>query len=173
MGLKTYVPATDRTNVMMTGDEIRGAMDRVLTGLPPVHVLAAHNDARLVVGPAGAFVLVPARAERLEQAGAAQRLEALALSTREALCAHLAWVPFLDAIIVSPDDPTRSLTVTCAAVDLLHDVLTEGPKVIDGPTISAIRDVIRRSALVGWQAGIGPGNGKIDLCDPVPSSNAS
>ena len=35
------------------------------------------------------------------------------------------------------------------------------------------REVIRRSALDGWQAGIGPGDGKIDLCDPVPSSNAS
>lgn len=162
---------TDRT-IVMTDDEIRGAMDRVLTGLPPVHVLAGQQDARLVVGPAGAFVLAPAGSDRLELASAAQRLEAMALATRESLCAHLAWIPFLDAIIVTADDPPRSLTVTCAAVDLLHDVLTEGPKVIDAATIATIRDVIRGSALHGWQAGIAGAGGRIDLCDPVQPSNA-
>jgi hypothetical protein len=51
-------------------------------------------------------------------------------------------------------------------------VLTEGPRVIDTATISTIRDVIRRSALDGWRAGMARGDGKIDLCDPVQPTNA-
>jgi len=162
---------TDRTNVM-TGDEIRSRMDAVLTSLPAVHVLAGQGDARLVVGPAGAFVLVPSTTARPDLLDAARRLEALAGTTREALCAHLAWIPFLDGLVVTADDPPRSLHLTSAALDLLPTVLTEGPKVIDAATIATIRDVIRRSALDGWQAGIRRRDGKIDLCDPVQQTNA-
>jgi hypothetical protein len=162
---------TDRTSVM-SGHEIRIGMDAVLTSLPAVHVLAGQDDARLVVGPVGAFVLVPSAAGRQELLAASHRLEALAGTTREALCAHLAWIPFLDGLIVTSDDPPRSLHITSAALDLLPTVLTEGPRVIDAATIATIRDVIRRSALDGWQAGIRRGDGKIDLCDPVQPTNA-
>src|SRR3954451_3436882 len=102
---------TDRTNVM-NGSEIRIGMDAVLTSLPAVHVLAGQDDARLVVGPAGAFVLIPSTVGTHELLAAAHRLEALAGTTREALCAHLAWIPFLDGLIVTSDDPPRSLRIT-------------------------------------------------------------
>ncbi len=162
---------TDRTNVM-SGDDIRIGMDAILTALPAVHVLAGQVDARLVVGPAGAFVLVPSPVGRQELLAASHRLDKLAGITREALCAHLAWIPFLDALIITSDDPPRSLHITSAALDLLPTVLTEGPTVIDAATIATIREVIRRSALDGWQAGIRRGDGKIDLCDPVQPTNA-
>lgn len=154
----------------MSADEIRAALDEVLASLPPLHVLARWGDARLVVGPAGAFVLVTAADAPGNLARSAEQLEALARATRESLCAHLTWVPFVDTLVVTATDPPRAPFIPCAALDLLQNVLTEGPKVIDRPTIDTIRDAVRRSALNGWRVGSAAEADKIDLCDPVQPS---
>jgi hypothetical protein len=154
----------------MNGNEIRAALDEVLTSLPPLHVLARWDDARLVVGPAGAFVLVTTAEAPADLARLAEQLDSLARATRESLCAHLTWVPFVDTLVVTATDPPRAPFIPCAALDLLQNVLTEGPKVIDGHTINTIRDAVRRSALNGWRVGFGGEADKIDLCDPVDTS---
>jgi hypothetical protein len=155
---------------VMTGNELRAALDEVLASLPPLHVLARWDDARLVVGPAGAFVLVTTAEAPAHLARSAERLEIMARSTRESLCAHLTWVPFVDTLVVTPTDPPRAPFIPCAALDLLESVLTEGPRVIDTPTLNVIRDAVRRSALNGWRVGFAPDAAKIDLCDPVQPS---
>lgn len=141
-------------------------MDRVLTTLPPLSVVAASGSARFVVGPSGAFVLLPTPTPEAIN-GAAARLDLLVQSTRSALCDHLSWVPFLDALLVSESDVKGRAPVTVVALDLLHDVLTEGPAMIDGPTLACIRDAVRAERLDHWTVGTGTAAARIDLCDPA------
>ena len=56
-----------------------------------------------------------------------------------------------------------------APLDLVHDVLTEGPTVITLGTINAIRDVVRTARLDGWRVGAGAG-ASIDVRDPAQPS---
>ena len=99
-----------------------------------------------------------------------QRVSALTNATREAFCQYLAWVPFVDAIVVTNGDVPRSMHITSAGVDLLRDTVTEGPRVIDPGVLTIIRDVVRRGELNGWRAGLPTGDAKIDLCEPVQPS---
>ena len=141
-------------------------MDRVLTSLPPIYVVAASGTARLVVGPSGAFVLLPTSAAGGVD-GAASRLDLLVQSTRSALCDHLSWVPFLDSLLVSEVDVKERAPITIVALDLLHDVLIEGPTMIDDPTLGCIRDAVRTETLEHWTVGTAAAAARIDLCDPA------
>jgi hypothetical protein len=161
--------ATDRRNVTSTSDPSRHGIDGVLATLPPAYLVAGQADARFVVGPTGAFLLLPAGREHAAVALAADQLAALVNKTRNALCDHLTWVPFLDALLVTTADPPRGADVTVAPLDLVHDVLTEGPTVITLGTINAIRDVVRTARLDGWRVGKGEG-ASIDVRDPAQPS---
>lgn len=141
-------------------------MDRVLASLPPIYVVATSGTARLVVGPSGAFVLLPTAAPDGVN-GAAARLDLLVQSTRSALCDHLSWVPFLDSLLVSEVDVKERAPVTIVALDLLHDVLIEGPAMIDDPTLGCIRDAVRTERLDHWTVGTASAAARIDLCDPA------
>ena len=156
---------TDRRTVL-NRNLIRQDMDAVLASLPAAYFVAGQGDARFVVGPGGAFVLLPTATAPAEFHRAADRLHDLAMSTRNALCDHLTWVPFLDALLVITGDPPRSTEVTVAPLDLVRDVLTEGPTMIHSLTLTAIREAVRTSKLDGWRVGLGESNARIDLCDP-------
>lgn len=141
-------------------------MDRVLSTLPPIFVVASSGSARFIVGPSGAFVLLPPTT-RDGISAAAARLDLLVQSTRSALCDHLSWVPFLDSLLVSEADVKERAPVTIVALDLLHDVLTEGPTMIDLTTLSCIRDAVRAERLDHWTVGNAASAARIDLCDPA------
>jgi hypothetical protein len=159
---------TDNQGVSTPGDPMERRIDEVLSSLPPLHVVAADDDARFVAGPSGAFVLLPGiAAVNGGVLAAAARLDQLVQTTRGALCDHLRWVPFLDSLLVSEADVRGPAPVTIVALDLLHDVLTEGPTVIDDATLGGIREAVRADRLGGWTVGSGPGPARIDLCDPA------
>jgi hypothetical protein len=162
--------STDTNNVSFAGDPMQRRLDEVLSSLPPLYVVAAGDDARFVAGPSGAFVLLPHLDTSRNGAGisaAASRLDLLVQSTRTALCDHLSWIPFLDSLLVSEADIRGPAPVTIVALDLLHDVLTEGPAVIDDATLVAIRESVRTERLDRWTVGSGGGAARIDLCDPA------
>lgn len=145
-------------------------MDAVLASLPPAYFVAGQDDARFVVGPGGAFVLLPTATTDADFQRAADRLHDLAMTTRDALCDHLTWVPFLDALLVITGDPPRATDVTVAPLDLVRVVLTEGPTMIQPLTLTAIREAVRTSKLDGWRVGLGNSDARIDLCDPDPAT---
>jgi hypothetical protein len=162
MSLKAQARRAD-TTLVHAGPPLSTALDDVLGDLPGSFVVAADGDARLVVGPAGAFVLlplVPPAGYQSEVDEAARRVQALAARTRSGLSDHLTLVPFLDPLLVSTGPLVRDLHVTVAPVDLLADVLTSGPARIDDPTLAAVGEVVRRRGLGCWRAGPdGPATG--------------
>src|SRR5262249_35763731 len=124
MSLKAHSEPSDTPKVR-AGQSIPPTMDGVLDALPPELVVARDGEARFVAGPAGAFVLAPAPAPGSD-VDAAERLLGLAQRTRAELCRHVAWVPFVDALLVSGSRRVRRSVVTVAPLDLLAVVLTEG-----------------------------------------------
>lgn len=161
---------TDTNNVTLPDDPMLRRLDEILSSLPPLYVVAARDDARFAAGPSGAFVLLPHTPSGTNGSGIsaeATRLDLLVQSTRGALCDHLSWIPFLDALLVSEADVKGPAPVTVVALDLLHDVLTEGPAVIDDTTLVAIRDAVRAERLDRWTVGSGDEAARIDLCDPA------
>jgi hypothetical protein len=161
------------------GHPLPSAIDQVLAGLPPALVVASDGDARFVAGPAGAFVLLPTPPRGPAVDGAARRIQDLAARTRADLGEHVAWVPFLDALLVSASRLVRRADVTVAPVDLLGVVLTEGPPVIDATTLAALRAAVAGGLLGRWYlpgtapvAGVVAGDGRIDLCETVDASPA-
>jgi hypothetical protein len=154
MSLKAQARRAD-TTLVHAGPPLSTALDDVLGDLPGSFVVAADGDARLVIGPAGAFVLlplVPPSGYPTAFDEAAHRVRALAARTRSGLSDHLGLVPFLDPLLVSTGPLVRGLHVTVAPVDLLADVLTGGPARIDDPTLAAVGDVVRRRGLGRWRA---------------------
>lgn len=149
---------------MIATEPLDHRIDEVLSSLPDAYVVAGQGSARLVVGPCGAFVLQPADTDL---SAAAARLNRLTAITREAMCDHVTLVPFLDALAVTAGEAPRHAAITVAPLDLLADVLTHGPEVIDRPTLNALRDAVRAATLDGWRVGVGITGDKIDLCDPA------
>jgi hypothetical protein len=141
-------------------------IDQVLAELPSTWVIGWLDETRLVIGPTGAFVLIPAQ---LDVAGAAERAQALAGRTRQMLARHLSWIPFIDAAVVTTADKrTRSaVAAVVVPVDLLGEVLIDGPPVIDQPALGVLATLLDRGELEDWQARP-PTDVKIDLCETQP-----
>jgi hypothetical protein len=144
-------------------------IDRLLAGLPATHTVASQESARLVVGPSGATVIL--LGER-DVPDAADRAARLAAATRTALADHVAWVPFVDAVVVT-DDAETATAATVVPPDLLGEVLVEGPEVIDPPALGVIVDLLDTDGLAPWRVGLDPSAAKIDLCEPARDTNAN
>jgi hypothetical protein len=181
MSLKAHAPATDST-IVDAGDQLPIALDDVLAALPDGFVVADDGaGGRLVVGPPGAFVLLPLPVGGNARDDAARRVHVLAHETRAELGEHVAWVPFLDALLVSTGPLLRGADVTVAPLDLLGAVLRDGPELIDRATLEFVAGVIGRGRLGCWQPRSGAGmrargvaDDRIELCQlPLPSRAAS
>lgn len=137
-------------------------VDETLLRLPALHVVAHRGAHRLVLGPPGAFVLTTA-GERPEQT--AVEVRATAHAARGELARHLAWVPFVDALVVvgAVDAPSIDGAVP---VDLLLDVLVSGRDTISATALTTVQVALRARRLGDWQVGLPP-TAMIDLCDPV------
>jgi hypothetical protein len=187
MSLKAQRAPADTSSVR-AGHPLPAAVDRVIADLPPDFVVAQDGEARFVAGPAGAFVLMPTPARGPAVDDAAARVHRLARRTRSELGDHVAWVPFLDALLVSTSGLVRRPDVTVAPIDLLAVVLTEGPRVIDRPTLAAVRRILAQRRLGPWRAALpdiepapatvslsetAAAGGRIDLCDTSDPSPAT
>jgi len=144
-------------------------IDQILAELPSSWVIGWLDQSRLVIGPSGAFVLTPGQ---LDLAGAADRAQALAVRTRTVLAHHISWIPFIDAAVVTTvDRPAESaVSAIVVPVDLLGELLIEGPPVIDQPALAVLRGLLANGALDGWRVGSAPADVKIDLCEPQPDA---
>lgn len=128
-------------------------LDRLLASLPGDYALGALGEARFVVGPAGGFIL-QVTGEDLERD--TSELLKLTNATRIALSYHLPWVPFLDALLVSPVAITDHHDVTVVPVDLVMDVLRDGHQRLDETTMDRIFVLLAEHrlepawTLIGW-----------------------
>jgi hypothetical protein len=157
-------------------------IDGLLAELSPIYTIASQGSARLVAGPTGVFVLVLS-GDDVERA--TELATRLAPATRAALADHLAWVPFVDAVVViGPDDrraahdaddhtSTGASDAVAVPVDMLSEVLVEGRAVIELSALGIIDRLIREHALAPWRVGNDAGAAKIDLCAPSPRHVAS
>ena len=104
-----------------------------LQGLPQHHLTYMLEGAWLVVGPTGLFVLVDADGDLAASAVAAVRS---AGELRARLCDTLAWVPFVDAVVVT-SNPRRCSIPECLVVhiDMIRDMICNGPTTIDPQTL--------------------------------------
>jgi hypothetical protein len=142
-------------------------IDDILAELPSDWVIGWLDEARLVIGPSGAFVLVPAQ---VDLGAAADRAQGLAHRTRGVLAHHISWVPFIDAAVVTTADRPTEAAAIVVPVDLLGELLIEGPPVIDAPALGVLRNLLSDGSLDGWRVGFAPTNVKIDLCEPLPDT---
>jgi hypothetical protein len=110
-------------------------VDGILAGLPGTYVAVAVGAERLVAGPTGLFLLAPPAADGL--AATAARLARRAAEARVALARELAWVPFVDALVVADDDAAPG-PATVVPSALLGRVLTEGSPILDAPTVERV-----------------------------------
>ncbi|MCX7619884.1 MAG: hypothetical protein N2037_03440 [Acidimicrobiales bacterium] len=147
------------------------SIDGVLDSLPDEFAVASDDDLRLVIGPSGAFVLSISLAGNSPDLNSlAERVSQRTAATRSILADHLTWVPFIDGVVVGNGTALSRAPVTVIPFDLLHETITEGRELIASTTISQIRDLLRRGLLGSWRIGVGSTNGKIDLCDPAPTT---
>ncbi len=144
-------------------------IDHILAELPSSWVVGWLDDGRLVIGPAGAFVLMPGQ---LDLAGTADRAQDLAVRTRTVLAHHISWIPFIDAAVVTmANRPAVSTTSAIVVpVDLLGELLVGGPPVIDDPALAVLADLLAQGQLDQWRSGLAPTDVKIDLCEPQPDA---
>lgn len=124
-------------------------LDAVLTSLPASFAIAERRSARFVAGPSGAFVVLPA-SDDLD--ADATRLMEITTSTRSSLADHLAWAPFVDSLLVTPDRIAQPAAATVAPIDLLGEVLREGHQAIDDETMDLVFVVLVEGKLApGWR----------------------
>lgn len=144
-------------------------IDQILAELPSSWVIGWMDECRLVIGPGGAFVLMPAQ---VDLSSAADRAQDLALRTRTVLAHHISWIPFIDAAVVTAADrpPQPAVSTIVVPVDLLGELLMEGPPVIDQPALAVMRALLHEGALEGWRDGSAPLDVRIDLCEPQPQA---
>jgi hypothetical protein len=145
------------------------SLDGLLAGLPADWVIGHRDTARLAVGPTGAFVLVPGEGDL---AAVADHAHELAQRTRAALARHLSWVPFVDAAVVTSDDRHGDAAAILVPLDLLLELLVQGPPVIDRPAIAVLNGLLVARSLDGWEVGTATADAKIDLCDPLLQRSA-
>lgn len=142
---------------------------RVLAALPAGRIVAGTGSGWLVMGPSGAFVVLPDPSGTSGAAAAGRRAAVLAETTRAALAEHLSWVPFVDAVVATERDGSCGPEATAVPVDLLPEVLVAGPAVIDGPTLARVGELVAGGLLPPWRP-VGGEGAKIDLCAPAPDA---
>lgn len=155
------------------------SLDELLDELAPVYTIASQGAARFVAGPSGVFVLVWG-GDDPDRAG--ETAARLAAATRTALADHLAWVPFVDAVVVMPagsqgregtGPPLGVTQATAVPFDLLGEVLVEGRPMVDEAALEVVDRLIRTDGLAPWRPGRSADAAKIDLCEPTADTSAT
>lgn len=140
-------------------------IDRVLQSLSDDATIASSGNARLVIVPTGVFVVLPAT---IDVVGTADEAHWLANATRDALATHLAWVPFVDAVVVCSRHPgPMKVAATVVPLDLLGELLREGMNVIEPTLLAKMYRLLDGDGLSSWSTEIQSVDGTINLCDPI------
>ena len=107
-----------------------------LRELPASHVSYLHEGSWVVLGPTGLFVVTDG-STGLYEAALTSVLGAFRL--RSDLATDLAWVPFVDALVVADDAPSAD-ELPCPAVParMLRATVSEGPRTVDEATLAWI-----------------------------------
>lgn len=146
------------------------AIDEVLGHLPAGHVRGRCGLARLVLGCNGGFVVVPAGSEPEPAARLARRLVD---ETRATIADHLSLVPFLDALVVerSPRQ-LPGVPAVLVALDLLPDLLVQGPPVVPVDVVAGVRRLLTGQLLGAWRVDAAQPADTIVLCDPTQATTS-
>lgn len=132
-------------------------LDRILGSLPDPYVVTALGRARFVLGPSGAHVIA------LDDGtpAAPSALARLASVIRSALAERIAWVPFIDALLVTErDEPCPP--ATRVPHDLIASALVDGPDVITPNDLARLLAAVREGTLIGLEA-VAPGHASEQL----------
>lgn len=156
----------------MSGTVGTSRLDQAILTLSDDRVVAGCGEARLVIGPNGGFVIVEAQNRRDGAAldAAARTAHDLAELTRGVLVQHLGLTPFIDALVVVRSrrcPPPRALA-TMVPIDLIDDILSEGPTQVGGVALARIGQLLAAGELDGWVPISDSTGATIDLCDPTP-----
>lgn len=141
-------------------------LDGILAGLPAGFRWVASGDERLVAGPTGVFLVARPGPEGVGPT--ANRLARSAADTRAALARTLAWVPFVDVLVVADDD-TSPAAATVVPVGMLRRVLTEGQGVLDAATVEQVREVAE--VLSAYRVAGGALAARMGLCTTPPGGS--
>lgn len=156
----------------MGGTTQRPALDQALALLPAGHVLGGWEHTRFVLGRNGGFVLVAGEGDAVHRA--ARLALALADDTRRRLADHLPLAPFLDALVVGrPTPETRRAPTAVVPLDLLPELLVEGPPVVTAAVVRRAGELLRSGTLCPWRSEAVRPDAMIDLCDPAPMTTSS
>ena len=105
-----------------------------LRELPATHAAYPHEGTWVVLGPTGLFVVTDG-SDGLYEAAMTSVLGAFRL--RSELASELAWVPFVDALVVAEEaPPAEELPCPAVPVRLLRSTLSEGPRMVDDGTLT-------------------------------------
>ena len=119
-------------------------LDRALRTLPAGHVVTPVGRSRLVLGPSGAHLVV------LDDGSddAARDVARLASVVRSALADHVAWVPYVDAFLVTDHAEPRP-PATRVPRELILNSLVEGPTALTPADLDRLVACIADGALDG------------------------
>lgn len=114
----------------------------VLSHLPTDHLVFVLEGAWMVVGPTGLFVLATHLGDPdddVEQAS--ERAAEQASSMRARLAEQLAWVPFVDAFVVTAGvrgERTEGLGCPTVPLQRLAATIAEAPRTVDEETLAQL-----------------------------------
>ena len=125
-----------------------------------------------MIGPNGGFVVVATTSSgRGPLAGAARHAGGLAGEARTSLASLVGMAPFLDALVVSTGRRRSGIEAACVVpLDLLHQVLVEGPRVVAADLLDRLDALVTGGDLPGWHPGTPRGSDVIDL-DQAPAQH--
>lgn len=132
------------------------SLDDVLRDLPEGYVALASGEARVVVGPTGAFALAEAGRGDLQEVS--RRVAATARELRNRLVQALSWAPFVDTLLVdagargrrgAPCPQPRRLAppsgdACVLPVRILRSVLTSGRPCLSPAEVARIHAALSR-----------------------------
>ncbi len=126
-------------------------LDRALDALPTGYLVRQLGAARFVLGPSGAHVLTLDDGDP----AAPQIVARLAAVVRSALAERIAWVPYVDAFLVT-DRSEPCPPATRVPRRLIPGSLLDGPPVLTAGDLARLAGCVEAGALDGLD-GVAPG----------------
>lgn len=148
-------------------------MEDVLTRLPRPYIVIELTGARIVVGPSGAFVVGTAT-NREDVQDVADQLVRRAVGLRSALAERMAWVPFIDVLVVADDRDASALAATVVPLDLLEQTIVQGRPCLSEDTAERLAAVIEELRVIELAPpALQAADEKMAGCDGSPHPAAS
>lgn len=112
-------------------------VSNALRSLPTTHVAYFHEHSWLVIGPTGLYVVITEDGD-IEAAAAVALQRARRLRTD--LARELAWVPFVEAVVVvdSRKRSRPSVPALVVPIQRLADTISGGPQLVDDATLALL-----------------------------------